>query len=284
MIAQTLTAFLFYPGLLLALALSAMAIALQEGPTQARVFVDTIAVPRAWQRVEGLLFAMSMVLAGVSLAFLPWPLHPAPPPNEGLWLLAWGAMEGAWWLALLPGLIAGTPTVVRASIREAQIGFVGRSLLWMALFVGLVLHDTWALADYAHSPFLAHLLAIVAAGFALPVAMNWGPFAPETSVTPGGAEQGLERAVANLAHAARVVRTYALLATSLVALLPVGPLNPFVGLVMLIVCFVGVTMLLKRFSGVLPRLSLPKALQACWWRVLPTGLAAVLYLVLCCGA
>ncbi len=284
MIVQTLIAFLFYPGLFLALALSALAIALQESPTQAHVFVGNIAVPNAWQRVEGLLFAMSMVLAGMSLAFLPWPLHPAPPPNEGLWLLAWAAMEGAWWLALLPGLMSGTPTVVRASIREAQIGFVGRSLLWMALFVGLVLHNTWALVDYAHSPFLAHLLAIVAAGFALPVAIEWGPFAPETSVTPGGSEQGLERAVANLARAARVVRTNALLSASLIALLPVSPLNPLIGLMVLIACFVGVTMLLKRFSGVLPRLSLPKALQVCWWRVLPTGVAAVLYLVLCCGA
>jgi hypothetical protein len=146
-----------------------------------------------------------------------------------------------------------------------------------------MLHDSagWQLLNESgYSPLLAHILALLVAVFALPVAVEWGPFAPETSITPEGAEQGLDEATLTLADAAAHVRAAALLATSLVALLPIGPLPPLAGLPLLLLAFAGISFLLASQIGNYPRLTLPGALHKCLWRALPIGAAAVLYLAL----
>lgn len=261
-------ALLLYPGLLLTLGLALLHTTLTSGRLRLRLSV----AGAAWRSAEGLLNATSMVLAGLSLTLLPWPLHPIA-PETGVWVWAWAVLEAAFLLPLLSGLLIGAPLVARAASREAQMGVAGRALLWLALGVGLLLYDNWSPVALP-----AHVLAALAAILAFPAAIGWGPFAAETSITPGGTEHGLDSATTTLAYAARVVRTTALLAASLVALLPWEVLPAWVGLPLLLAVFAAVSVVLRRLTGKLPRLPLPDALRLCWWRALPLGVAAVIYL------
>jgi hypothetical protein len=233
--------------------------------------------PAAWSS-EGIVTVASVLLAGGGLALLPWPLHPVP-LDRTAWLWAWAALEAAFLLPLLPGLFAGAPVVVRAAIRAAQIGVLSRALLWLALAVGLLLHTEWQVfAANGHSPLIAHLLALIAATFAFPGAIGWGPFAPETSIASDGVNQGLSRAMIDFAQAAHTVRMAALLAASLVALLPLALLPAWAGVLLVLATFCGVCWLLQWQTGRYPRLTLPDALRLCMWRALPPGLAAVIYM------
>lgn len=278
---QFILAFLLYPGLLFVCALGLVFVLLLEGPNQAKVALQSLVNVKAWQSGEGLLTGLSMLLAAVGLVFLPWPFHPMDLSSEpGIWILAWGALEGAFLLALLPGLIAGSPPVVRSAIREGQAGVAGRTLLWLAMAIALLLHQDWTLAaSHGYSPLLNHILALLASAFALPIAIGWGPFHTETGLAPGGIEQGLDRDTTRLVHSVRGVRTAALIAAALVALMPVSVGPPAIGVVMVLTAFLTVTLVLNKFTGMLPRLSLAQILRTCWWRVLPLAMAALLYLV-----
>jgi hypothetical protein len=279
MLSQALVAMLLYPGLVWTLILGVVYTLLTQQSGQVQRFFPALLAPAAWRSGEGLLCGISVLLVAVGMAFVPWPLHPMQVVHPARWLLVWGGLEGAFLLALLPALIAGPPFVVRAAIREAQIGVAGRTLLWLALASSFQLANDWNLiAANGHSPLLVHVLAIVAAAFAFPVAVGWGPFGSETSITPGGTEQGLDQQTTHMARIARHVRMAGLLAVALVALLPLALVSPLVALGMLLGGFVLVSFILRRFSGVYPRMSLPHIFRMCWWRVVPPGVAAVIYL------
>ena len=107
---------LLYPGLALALVL-----ALVFGwLTQGRVRFGWL-LGAAWVSLDGLLSLASIVLAALALALLPWPLHLAAGwAWVGSPLALWAALEGAFLLPLLPGLLAPTALGERAASREAQ--------------------------------------------------------------------------------------------------------------------------------------------------------------------
>lgn len=245
-------------------------------------FLRSITTPSVWRSAEGLVSISSIFLTMAGWICLLWGVWFVPPLSPALWLLAWAGLEGAFFVALLPGLQSGTPPVARAAIRSAQVGTTGRTLLWVALGSGLVLHSTWDLATpTGFSPLLAHILAILTALFAFPVAAEWGPYAAETSLAPGGTEQGLAEPVRAIARAAFSLRMVTLLAAGLVALLPFSllPLAPWGGGMLLAVALLALVILLERRKGVWPRVSLPETLRVCWWRTLPLGIATVVYLM-----
>lgn len=277
------TALLLYPGLVFTLGAGLLYAVLTAGPRQARALLRGVASPAAWLSAEGMVYLVCIGLAASGLVFLPWPLHPAPPTDAGAWLLAWGGLEGAFLVALLPGLLAGAPPVARATIREAQIGVAGRLPLWLALSGGLLLQSS-ASTSFSLLALLAYGLIALTLAFALPPAVGWGPFAAETSVTPGGTEQGLGRATTAAAQLARATRSAALLAACLLAALPLSVLAPAAGsesaLLLLLLVWLVASALLGKLAGRWPRIPMPDVLAVCWWRTLPLAIAAIICLML----
>jgi hypothetical protein len=239
---------LIYPGVLTALVAGAL-FALLAGRRGGRTPLGGALGTR-----EGLAALTSMLLAGLGLATLPWPLHPAP---SGLaWLWAWAGFELAFLLPLIPPLLSGAPTVVRAAIREAQLGALARAVLWAAVGAAL-----GAYGDWRPIALPAHLLALAAALSALPAAIGWGPFAPEVSVTPEGALAGLPAGVKALDRFAWGTRSGALILAALLTTLPTGIATPPLALAMVVAGLLVVALLLRRVEGRLPRLTLPAALR-----------------------
>lgn len=280
-IVQVVVAVLVYPGLLFTLGLGWLYHRFIHGPvTPGRMAAlrEVLRHPKTWNSEQGLHLA-SMALAGVGLALLPCPWNPANPAPT-MWYWAWAALEAAFVLPLLPGLLSGAPPAARAAMRAAQIGVSGRALLWMAMAVGLLLTDNWLIRDAAgQSPLVAHILALLAMALVFPIAAGWGPYANITGITPAGIEMGADDQPAReLAHAATVVRTAALLAASLVALLPVGVLLPLPGLLLWLSVFIIATTPLTLLEGRTPRMTLKGVLRRCLWRGMPLSLLAVIYL------
>jgi hypothetical protein len=222
---------------------------------------------------EGFAALASALLAGLALAAMPWPLHPAG--LGAAWLWAWAGFELAFLLPLLPPLAAGAPAVARAAIREAQLGALARAMLWAALAAALPIHGDWRPATVP-----AHLLALGAALLALPAAIGWGPFGSEESITPGGTQAGLPAATRALDSWARDVRAGALIAAALVALLPTSVGPPWLGLAMICAGFVAASVALRQLTGRLPRLTLPTALRFCTVWALPLAALATVALAL----
>ncbi len=267
---QMVIALIVYPGLLLTLVLSIISTVIIRG----RLRLHYPVLLAAGRSVEGVVYSLSILLAAIGLALMPWSLHPlSPTVLRGLW--AWAAFEAAFLLPLLPALLAGMPPIVRAASREAQMGVMGRILLWIGLSTGMLLPFG---GDLLH--LLAYVLAALTAVLAFPVAAGWGPFAAETSLTPGGVEYGLDIKTALLADAARTVRTTALLAASLVALIPLTVLQPWLRLILIAGLFVLICVVLRQLTGRMPRLPLPTAIRMCLWRTLPLSMAALMYLAL----
>jgi hypothetical protein len=280
MTTSSLLALILYPGLAFAVLLG-VGHALLSGRRFVSAAFAALLHAHVWQSGEGLLALASIVLAGAGLACMPFPLLSLAPDTMGIWLLAWGGLEGAFLLPLLPALLTGMPQVARAAIREAQIGAAGRLLLWLALIVGLSIQTYWQQPDAALLVLLPPLvLAIVAAVFALPAAIGWGPYASDAALTTGGVAQGLGKDVQGALQAARYTRTAALLAASLVALVPFVLLPPVPGLIVLLVAVGVVSVLMRRLDGRFPILALPDAINMCWWRALPAASTAVVYLIL----
>lgn len=258
---------LLYPGLLTALVAGSLyRLLLRHG-------LGRLPAPTALSTREGLAASSGVLLAGMGLALLPWPLHPAA--DGSTWLWAWAAFELAFLLPLLPALTAGTPAVVRAALREAQLGGLARALLWAALVTTLTLHNQWE----GSLALVAHLLSLGAALVAFPIAVGWGPFGAEEWLTPGGTAAGLDEAGQHLDAWARDLRAGALLAALLVAALPLGALPPLVGLAVWLLGYLIAVLLLREFAGRLTRMTLPGALRFCLLWPLPLALAATLALV-----
>lgn len=262
------TAAFLYPGLLTALAAGAV-FGLLGARRQGRAPLGGAIGTR-----EGLAALAAALLAGLALATLPWPLHPAP--GGAPWLWAWAGFELAFLLPLLPALLAGAPAVVRAAIREAQLGALARAILWAALAVALSAHGDWR-----PSAAPAHLLALAVAWAALPAAIGWGPFGAEESVTPDGAQAGLTPGARALDSWSRNVRAGALVAAALVATLPVAIATPWLGIAMVGAGLVAASLALRRIDGRAPRMTLPRALRlhSLWGLPLAALAAAALALV-----
>jgi hypothetical protein len=268
-ILPTLLSALLFPGLLTALVLGLLFRALGRGGGSSPA--PNLAV--ALGSREGVCAAASVLLAGLGLAALPWPLRPGPAGDTWLW--AWAGLELAYLIALAPALLAGAPRVVRASIREAQIGVFARAMLWGALAVALALHADWSAAALP-----AHLLALVAALGLLPAAILWGPFAAERSVTGEGGAAGLTPGARELLLLAEDVRAGALVAALAVSALPTGLGPGWLGLAVAAGGFLVVSLLLRRLTGRLPRLTLPAAIRLGLLAGAPLVAAAALALAL----
>lgn len=217
---------------------------------------------------ESLAAIGSVVSAGLALAMMPWPFHPVGGAHAWLW--AWAGFELAFLLPLVPPLAAGAPTVVRAAIREAQLGVLARAIIWAALTPALVAH-----ADWRPALIPAHLLALVAALLAFPAAVGWGPFGTEESITPGGTRKGLAEPVRAFDAWAGQVRAGALLAAIVIAGLPVAAGTPEIGLLTGLAGFASAALLLRRIEGRIPRFTLPAALRLCIVGVSPLAALAV---------
>jgi hypothetical protein len=222
---------------------------------------------------EGLAALAAALLAGLALATLPWPLHPAP--GGAAWLWAWAGFELAFLLPLLPPLLAGAPAVVRAAIREAQLGALARAVLWAALGAALAVHGDWR-----PSAAPAHLLALTVALIALPAAIGWGPFGAEESVTPEGSQAGLAPGARALDSWSRNVRAGALVAAVMVATLPVAVATPWLGIAMAGAGLVAASLTLRRIDGRTPRMTLPRALRLYTFWGLPLAALAAAALAL----
>jgi hypothetical protein len=278
---QIALAVLLYPGLALTLALAVLAGWLATG----RSPFAGMRGGAPWRGLDGVVATLSILLAALGLALLPWPYHPAAgQPWIGSPPLIWAAFEGAFLLPILPGLLA--PTLgARAAAREAQISLAGRCVVWLSLGAAL-----WSGAGWAASDAPGRLLAGLAGLLALPAALGAGPFRAESSLSAAGAEEGLDEATTPLVRFARVARGAALLAALVVASIPpsVGlaspaatlQLGPPIALLLIAALFLVIVLAMRQVSAALPRLTLPAALRWCWWRVLPIAIMGLVYLAI----
>lgn len=172
-----------YPGLLWVSALTMLLIA-----ALGRSARGTQAIRKTWLALRGqgpLPYALSIVLAFITIGLLPWPALPSiPAPAYDLWRV-WAFTEASFLAALLPGLMSSLPTMNRAAVRTAQIGVSGRAALWLALVVGL----GWIGEDALD--LVPLLVGAVAALLALPIAANWQPFGGESGLGLGDADAHL---------------------------------------------------------------------------------------------
>ncbi len=259
-----------YPGLALVLILALVFGWLTEGRIQVGWLRSA-----AWGSLDGVLSLASIALAALTLALLPWPLHPAA---GWAWVsspaVLWAALEAAFLLPALAGLLAPSALGERAAGREAQMSAAGRCVVWLAIGVAL-----WAGASWAPRALPGRALVALAGLLALPAAIGTGPFGAEHSLNAAGAEEGLDEATTSLVRFARTARGAALLAALIVASLPPALLQAWVALLLIAGLFMLVALLLKRITGALPRLTLPSALRWCWWRALPLAVVGLVYLI-----
>ena len=167
--------------------------------------------------------------------------------------------------------MAGAPPVVRAGVREAQVGALGRAALWLGLGALASLGGSWQLAALP-----ARLIALVAAGFALPAALGWGPFGPLPGWPGSSAEAGLPVRVVRLRRIAYAARCGALLLAALVIALPL-PLPAPVALAAIVAAAALLALGGLRWRAAWPRLTLDAALRHCVARALPLAIAAIIY-------
>ncbi len=262
-------ALLIYPGALLALLLTAVfrAVAEHEGPLP----------PLRGLRgeAEPLLALASMVLAVLALTVLPWPFHPAQGWSAlGSPVLLWAAFEGAFLLPLIPALLSDTPVVARAAIREAQMGAAGRFVIWMAIAVGL-----WG-GTWAGAAALGHVLLVAAGILALPVALGFGPFAPERGLARAATEAGLQADTMDFLRWARSLRSATLTVALILGSLPLAQIQPMLALLIVVAAFAVIVLVLRQIHGALPIMTLPRALRWCWSIALPPALVGLLFLAL----
>lgn len=238
------------------------------------------ALPRSlgaiWGSAGGLAAATSLLLSAAALALLPWPLHPARAhPLVGHPAALWSAVEGAFLIPLLPALLAPSQLAARAASREGQISLAGRFVVWLSLGLALWSGAGWSLADI-----VGRVLGVLAALAALPAAAGVGPFAAETSLNPGGAEELLDEDTARLIRLSRAARSAVLLAALVVASLPLAAVAAPVGLLLCLAVFVVVPLGIRRAGANQPRTTLPAAIRWCLWRALPLAAMGIVYLII----
>jgi hypothetical protein len=258
-IGQLLFAALIFPGIGTALALG---LTLRVLRGRSHSLPRTIGSSR-----EALLALLSIGLAGIGLALMPWPIGAIPT----LWIGAWLCFELAFLLPLLPALLHGDPQLARAAVRTAQLGSLARAIIWIALAATLSDPLVW-------SPLLLpfRLLALGVALVALLPAIGWGPFANASSVAPAGINAGLPESLRILLDNAQDVRSAALLAAILVAGLPTQIGSAWLGIGQVLAAFVVVVLIIQRLDGRFPHLTLTRALRFSGLMLTPLALIAVL--------
>jgi hypothetical protein len=263
-------AILLYPGLALALILALVFRWLAEGRA------PRLGLRWASLGADVLAGLVSILLATLALALLPWPLHPAAARSWiGSPLALWATVEAAFLAPLLPGLLAPTALAARAAAREAQINVAGRFVVWLA--IGALL---WSGAGWTPAELPGRALVAMAGLLALPAAAGVGPFGAERSLSIAGAEGGLDEPAADLLRFARTLRGAVLLAALIVAALSSDILRPPIALALIAAIFLVFALLLRRAALALPRLTLPGALRWCWWRALPLAVGGLVYLII----
>ncbi|GIV90976.1 MAG: hypothetical protein KatS3mg055_3494 [Chloroflexus sp.] len=196
----------------------------------------------------------TLICVAGGLTGLPWPWHPSP--HAFGWLGAWALLEVAAWLPLWPTLTAGTPRIVRAAMREAQISLLGRALLWGVAAIGFSNDNTLTGAALA-----GHGLMLVSGLLSLPAAINWGPFGPEPSLGPHGIVEGQSAKMAAAITFARDLVAAALITVVWQAGLPLASLPAWVAAIAIIAGSVVTILSLRWLQGRVPRFSVPVALR-----------------------
>jgi hypothetical protein len=262
---------LVYPGLL---SMIMLGILYTTGQGKSAAYRNGFArLALAWRSREGLLVLLSILLAGSAPALLEWP-YSSIQADGTQWYWALLLLEMAWLLPAIPALMSNAAPLARAALREIQLGTAARMLLWFALGLALSI-------NVAATPLLwpAYVLAILAALAVLPIALGSGPYAGETSITAGGIYHGWPKELQTMSATATELRRTAMLAVSLLALLPSALLPAWAELLLLLVGMALGGLLVQRLDQRGPRLTLPAALRRCWLRSLPFSTAAAVYLL-----
>jgi hypothetical protein len=227
---------------------------------------------------EGLVEWASIVLALAGVALLPWPGLGVGPGR--LWV-SWSLLEASFLLPLVPALLSGAAMVARPAAREAQLGALGRALVWLALGLSTGLDATGGLGGVA-----ARVLALAAVAIAMPAALGWGPFGPLPGWPGLSTAAGLPPAQQRSATLSRRVRTEALLVVAFALTLPT-PINFPQRTLLAVAAGVALAAVLsslgRRFAGRWPRLALPDALGLTLLRALPLAIAAIIVAAIALG-
>lgn len=259
---------LVFPGLLFVLVLGIGLHAMIHGVPR----LNGVRLPRIG--FESTVALASILLAALGSALLPWPGRPVGgigPLNGPIAALL--AIQGAFLLALLPGLLNANALTNRATIREAQIGTAGQVVLWVVLGTLLWQNGPWVVAQVP-----GRLLLAAAGILAVPAAIGVGPFAADRTLALSAAEYGLDKATAGFVQLARSVRGGVVLGAALLVLVPQGQVRPALAFVIWAALVLVVALVLRRLNGRTPRLALPNALRWCWWRALPLAAVGLIYL------
>ncbi|MDP9313460.1 MAG: hypothetical protein M3R24_21690 [Chloroflexota bacterium] len=264
---STLFQLFVYPGLLWVCSLTLVLIA-----ALGRGARGTQAIRKTWLALLGqgsLAHALSVVLALVAIALLPWPASPfAPVPPFDLWR-TWALIEGCFLVALLPGLLSSLPAVNRAAVREAQIGVSGRAVLWIALLVGF----GWRGETLVELGPL--LLGAAAALLALPAAARWQPFGGESGLGLGDADSHLPHADIGVARWSHDLRSV-LLITLIASVFVTAPgLAWWQQLGLKVWLALAVALVGRGLKGGAVHRTIRHALRFCWLIVLPLAAVAL---------
>lgn len=237
----------------------------------------TLSARRFPQSIDGWAALVCMALVILAFAALPWPFHPA---SDHAWVghpaLIGSLVEAAFLVPAFAGLLAPSPLAARAVMREAQVNGAGRLTLWVA--AGSLL---WGGAGWTGLEVLGRIVLLVAGAVAAAAAAGLGPFAPDASLSPAGAEEGLDRRERWLVYAARHMRASLALALFVVSAVPgAEAVQPGIALMIAVALFAVLIVGLRRARQTLPLLTLHATMRWCLWRTLPVALIASAYLEL----
>ena len=234
-------------------------------------------VRRFPQSVDGLAAMVCILLLILSFATLPWPFHPA---GDRAWTgnpaLLWALVEGAFLVPVFAGLLASSPLAARAVMREAQVNIAGRLPLWVVVGSSL-----WGSAGWTALEIVGRVILFAAGAVAVAAAAGLGPCEPDTSLSPAGAEEGLDESDRWLAQMARQMRAGLALALFVVGAVPEPEIvQPGIAAIIAIALFAVLIACLRYARRTLPHLTMHAIVQWCLWRTLPVVLGASVYLEL----
>lgn len=264
----TLSAYLLFPGLLWALVVAALIVS---------ALGSSARLGSAWRGVGDTLRGggslaqlCSAALALWAIMLLPWPAPPGTPiPSSDLWRV-WAIVEAGFLAALLPGLISSSPGGSRAAVRTAQLGVVGRAIVWAGVAIALGSRGEGWIGT------VPLLLGATAALLALPVAANWQPFGGEGGLGLGDAAAQSPANSAELARLAADLRSALLVALLAVSFAQAPQLVWWQQLGLKLWLALALALLGRGLRGAAVHRTLPEALRYCWLTVLPVAVLAIL--------
>ena len=227
--------------------------------------------------IDSLASGVSVALTVLAFAALPWPLHPA---DASLWVghpaLVWALVEGAFLASAFASLLALSPLAARAALREAQVNMAGRLVLWVV--VGSLL---WGDVGWNALEVLGRAFLFLVGVVAVAAAAGLGPFAPDASLAPSGAEEGLDADERWLAQMARQMRAGLVLALFVVGILPGSDVvQPWIAAMIALALFAVLLAGLRQARRTLPLAPLHTTVRWCLLRALPAALIVNVYLQL----